>query len=409
MSYLTTEIPTVDLRSAITGVMRRWWVMVIVSFAVLGLVVAQDSKLFQSDKGTLSVVERKYEGLIETDELGLVSIEPSTIVPVPSLDNQMAILTSPETLDELRSSTGTNSIVEVTRSEPKFTIIESVDDLNNRVSFLSTGTPQYSFKCFDESTDDCDKILDSFVDRTIELRKESVLGGLQTAHQLTIRLINKLQDRLSESILTSGERIAQESVLASLLTKRDALEGAVASVTGEMLLISENSGPVSTPTEKVSRSTIGFGLGLGLVLGLLLALQLAVLDKRIRYRWHISRIDERLPILGSSRPRSDEIQAKAIAAAILSSHTSGTTSFLILCLHESLTKFAETVIGLTAGVDAQVLASLDDATVHALVGDGSRGAVILIKAGLSTRDDVTESVAILTSSGIQLIGLSLVD
>ena len=409
VSYLTSEIPAVDLRSALTGLARRWWVILVVTGIVLGLVLAQDANFGDSDESGLFISERTYEGLIETDELGLVSIEPSTIVPVPSLDNQLAILTSPETLQELRSATGTDSIVEVTRSEPKFTIIESVDNLNNRVSFLSTGTPRYSFKCVDNSAGDCAKILDAFVARTIALRKESVLGGLQTASDLVARLIASTRERLKEPESTIGERQAQEAELASLMTKQDALGNAVATVSGEMMLITESSGPVVVPEKKVSASTYGFGTALGLVLGLLLALQLSVLDKRIRYRWQIARIDADLPILGSFKPRSDELQARTLAAAITVSQGLGVRTIMVLALHDSLQPFGLKILELVSGVNGQVLGSLESASLQDLVGDGTRGAVILIKAGITTRENVTESIALLTSAGIRLIGLSLVD
>lgn len=409
MSYLTSEIPALDLRVAFAGVVRRWWVIVIVAGVVLGFVVAQDFNFGRSNDTGIFVSERTYEGLIETDELGLASIEPSTIVPVPSLDNQLAILTSPETLEELRFATNTDSIVEVSRSEPKFTIIETIDDLNNRVSFLSTGTPRYSYKCFDNSADDCAKILDAFVSRTIALRKESVFGGLKTAADLIINLVERAQERLNTTSLTIGERQAREAELASLVTKKDALDVALAGVTGEMLLIAESSGPAVVKQKKISGSTYGFGMGLGLILGFLLALQLSVFDNRIRYRWQLARIDDRVAILGSFHPRSDDVQARALAAAIMASQSSGVRTIVVLALHQSLQSFGHKILDLASGMNGQVLESLEKTTVHDLVSDGTRGAVILIKAGITTRDEVSESITLLTTGGIRLIGVSLVD
>ena len=178
MSFLNTEIPSVDLRSALDGIVRRWWVVLLSVVIAMGIVFAQDSGLRTEPAGNV-IVERTYEAVVETDALDIVKIDPSSIVPVPSFDNQVAILTSSETLDQLREQTDSDAEVSVTRSEPKFTIVETIDDLNNRVSFLSTGTPAYTFRCIGKAEDSCNDLIDAYVSKTVELRKESVLGGLR--------------------------------------------------------------------------------------------------------------------------------------------------------------------------------------------------------------------------------------
>ena len=101
MSFLNTEIPSVDLRSALDGIVRRWWVVLLSVVIAMGIVFAQDSGLRTEPAGN-AIVERTYEAVVETDALNIVKIDPSSIVPVPSFDNQVAILTSSETLDQLR-------------------------------------------------------------------------------------------------------------------------------------------------------------------------------------------------------------------------------------------------------------------------------------------------------------------
>ena len=145
VSLLNSEIPSVDLRAAVDGIARRWWIVVLSILIAIGVVFAQDSGLRTEPAGSVNV-ERTYEALVETDALDIVKVDPAAIVPVPSFDNQLAILRTQGTLDELRQTASSDALIEITRSEPKFTIVETIDDLNNKVSFLSTGTPAYTYK-----------------------------------------------------------------------------------------------------------------------------------------------------------------------------------------------------------------------------------------------------------------------
>ena len=195
MSFVNSDIPSVDLRSAFDGIGRRWWLVALSVAVAIGVVFAQDSGLTSSPEEKI-VVDRSYEAVVETDELGIVKVDPSAIVPVPSFDNQLALLKSDDILAQLRESTGVDAALDVSRSEPKFTITDSLDELNNRVTFLSTGTPTYFFHCVGNSEEDCNTILDAYVKMTVERRKESVLGGLKGGLELMNSLIAAGDERL---------------------------------------------------------------------------------------------------------------------------------------------------------------------------------------------------------------------
>ena len=407
MSFLDSDIPSVDLRSALDGVARRWWLVALSVLVAVGIVFAQDSGLRNEPNGKV-VVDRTYEAVNETDELAIVKVDPSAIVPVPSFDNQIAILESEETLEALRKSTGIEASLDVSRSEPKFTITDSLDELNNRVSFLSSGTPSYVFQCVAVDRESCNTILDAFVAKTIEKRKESILGGLNGGLTLMEKLIATGQDRLTSGALDESQRTAQRTEIAMLTTKRDALSEAASKITGELILVTEDSFVQGRTTASVTSSTYGFGFGVGLIVGLLLALQLAALDKTIRYSWQIRRVSKTVPILGSPVARADDAQSVALAAALEHARVGGATSALIYAPDKDLVGFAQDVLKRVPQSSGPIVESLDSATVDQLAGGDSRSVIVLIKAGRTTRHELTESIGLLTSGGNRLLGVALI-
>jgi hypothetical protein len=407
VSFLNAEIPSVDVRAALDGISRRWWIVLLSIIIAVGIVFAQDSGLRTEPAGNV-IVERTYEALVETDALSVVKVDPAAIVPVPSFDNQLAILSSEETLDELRANTGTDVMVEVTRSEPKFTIVETIDDLNNKVSFLSTGTPAYTYRCVGTSEVPCNDLIDAYVAKTVELRKESVLGGLDGGLTLLTDLIAKAEARLGDGSLDEGQKSAQRVELAALITKRDALEDARAGVTGSLLLVKEGTWTEGKTTASVSATTYGFGFAVGLILGILLVLQLTAMDKTIRHGWQVRRVDESLPILGSPFARNDQGQLTALAAALRHAQTTGATSALIVAHESELVLIGQKVLDLTPGMSGVVLASATEATVDQLAGGQTRAVIALIKAGRTTRRELAETVGLVASGGNRMLGVALI-
>lgn len=408
VTFLNADIPSVDLRSALDGVVRRWWVVLLSMIVATGIVFAQDSGLRTKPNGSV-IVERTYEAAVQVDELVIAKIDPAAIAPVPSFDNQMVILRSEETLDALRRVADSTDTVEVTRSEPKFTIVDTIDESNNRVSFLSTGTPTYTFRCTGTQEPACSRLVDAYVAETTRLRRESVLGGLEGGINLVSALIKDTEARLTSGILGSQLMSAQQGELASLLVKRDALELAASKVTGELTLMSEGTWVEGKTTATVSTTTYGFGAGVGLVLGLLLALQLAAMDKKIRHAWQIQRIDEKLAIIGSPFARHDEGQIVAVAASLHNSARNGAGSAIIIAEHPTLVDFARQVLDKCPSLPASIIKSTSPPLLEQLVSNSPQVSLVLVKAGHTTRHQLVESIGISTAGGSRLLGVALVD
>ena len=408
VSFLDSDLPSVDLRSALHGIARRWWVVVTCVVVAIGLVFVQNSGIRPEPTQNV-VIEKTYEATIETDELAIVKIDPTAITPVPSFDNQLGIIRSDATLSEIREATGATGTVEVTRSEPKFTIVETIDAMNNRVSFLSTGTPSYTFRCIGPDAQSCSTLIEAYVKKTTDLRKESVLGGLEGGITLTTSLIDTAQKRLVSEQLDSNERAAQEAEISSLVTKRDALERAASAVTGSLILVTEGSWTEGETATTSSASAYAFGASVGLILGVLIALQLAAMDKRIRHAWQIRRVDPSVAIIGSPFPRTDDAQVISVSAALRYARLGGAGSALIVAEHPSLADFARRVAAGIPDLKTSLIEFTSTTTVDQLATSTNQVALVLVKAGHTTRRDLAESIGLVTAGGSRLLGVALVD
>ena len=407
MSLLNTELPSIDLRAALDGVTRRWWLVALVTLITAGLVFALDSGMRTEPNGNV-IVQRTYESTTQTNALELVKVDRASITPVPSLDNQLLIINSAEMQSRLRLQANSESTVVVTRSEPKFTIIESLDDQNNRVSFLSTGTPSYLFQCEGASEEDCSTLIDAYVAVTVSYRKESVVGGLDNGLRMLRNLISEAERRLADGAMTSGQVQPQRVELASLITKVDALTEIRQKITGELLLVAESSRVSGKSMSSVSATTFGFGIVLGLIIGLLLALQLSAFDKKIRHAWQIRRVSEDLPILGSPFGTDSPGQTTALAASLQHAHSLGITSALVVTHDEALRTFANDVLSRVPSVSATSITMASDLSVDQLAGGHSRGVIVLVKVGQTTHQQLAETLGLVESGGNRILGVALV-
>ena len=408
MISLKTELPSVDLRTTLDGVARRWWIVVGSIAVTTFLVFAQDSGLRSEPQGKL-IIERSFEATFETDELDLVKIDPSAINPVPSFDNQILLLNSIETANKLRTKTNSQSTVSVTRSEPKFTLVEALDDQNNRVSFISTGTPMYSFRCEGSKKPDCLKLIREYVRLTIELRRESLLGGLDRGVKLISNLISLAKNRLANpGSLSFDELQPQRQELASLVTKLDALKKAQEDVSGDLIFISEATSVEGKSIASVTPKTYGFGFGLGLAIGLFISLQLASMEKTIRHHRQVWRVNENVPILGSSHGDISSKQKIALAASLQNAQSIGTSSALVVTHDSELNSFAHDFLSLVPSISASVVTSATELSVDQLAGGHSRGVIILVRIGQTTRQQLTETLDLVMSGGNRILGVALV-
>lgn len=407
MTFADTEVSSVDLRAALSGVVRRWWVVLVCVIVALALGFVQESGIGSDDAKVFVGVKKVYEPVIETDELGVVQVEPSSIVPVPSFDNQLEILQSDETLARLREQTGLNTGVEVTRSEPKFTIVNTVDQLNNTVSFLATGTPSYTYLCYGATRDDCDPMIDAYVAETISMRKESILAGLAGGISLLDGLIESTTTAASTAI-SPEERAARAAKVVDLTTKRDAMATARGQITGKMILVSEDSWIKGDESTSSPISNYLFAASVGLIVGLLLALQLAALDKRIRHARQIHRLASEVRVLGSPFPRSDASQATSIAAHILAATHDGRRSAVIVAPDSESTSFAHEVLKIAPRANGVVVSGVNEGALEVLASN-SRVIVVLARAGVTTKRELAETLGLVSTGQNQVLGVALID
>ena len=407
MTPLSADIPSLDIRSSIDGLRRRWWIVVVTIAVALIVVFVQDTGL-RSEPAGETVVTARYQAEIETDELALAAVDPASVNPVPSYENQLAILTSPETLDELQKATGSTATVEVERSEPRFTITDTIDEENNYVSFLRTGNPTYTFICKGENEGTCVDLIDAYVTKTGRLRTESITGGLDDGERLLESLIDSTSARLAALNAGDDRRAATLVELASLHTKLEAVRFVRSNVNGNLVVVSQDSRVSGKTLNSVSASTYGFGFGVGLIVGLLIALQLTAMDRVIRRGWQVTRLGGDVRLLGSPHPRRDAAQAVAIGASLKTAAASGSRSAVIVALGESSQAFAREVMEIVPELSTTVIASADAASVNDIGGDPSRSLVLLVDAGHTTRDQVAEAIGLLTSGGARLLGVALV-
>lgn len=376
---------------------------------ILGLLVVfvQDTGLQREPDGE-TIVTSRYQAKVETDELALVSVDPASVNPVPSYENQLAILNSSETLEMLQETSGSSAVIEVERSEPRFTITDTIDEENNYVSFLRTGNPTYTFTCTGSTEESCVELTAAYVDRTAQLRADSITGGLDDATVLLESLIDSTTRSVDSMGPADDRRSASLTELATLQTKLEAVRFVRDKVDGELVQVSQDSRIKGKALNSVTPSTYGFGFGIGLILGLLIALQLTATDRVIRHGWQVSRIGHDVRVIGSPNPRRDRAQAISVGACIETALHTGSRSVLLATLGTSSASFANDVQALAPNAPTTIVASGETTTVSEIGGDPSRSLIVLVDAGRTTRQQLAETIGLLTAGGARLLGVALV-
>ena len=162
MGILNREVGEVELIPIARGIASRWWIVLIA--AVLGTVAmwSQESDL-ATTPSSVEVV-RTYESRDETTLLSLVGIDPSTVIPFPSFENQVIQVQEQAMRDSINSRIGFNAAVSVSRSEQGFSLANSnLGEGKTKFTFISVGTPRYTLFCSDESAENCNTALDEYL------------------------------------------------------------------------------------------------------------------------------------------------------------------------------------------------------------------------------------------------------
>jgi hypothetical protein len=389
MGILNREVGEVELIPVARGIVSRWWIVLIA--AVLGTVAmwSQESDL-ATTPSSVEVV-RTYESRDETTLLSLVGIDPSTVIPFPSFENQVIQVQEQAMRDSINSRIGFNAAVSVSKSDQGFSLVNSnLGEGKTKFTFISVGTPRYTFFCSDASEDKCNTALDEYLLELQEIRKQSIVSGL---------------DRL-EGLLESLPVRTQSNI-----EKIDALKAAKSLVKGELALLSTTTTAVGATVSTVKSSTYTFGFIGGAFVGLLIALQLTLMDKRVRSLSQLTKRFESQSLIGMMTRESASIQHVA-AAVVARANALSLSSVALVPVDEQTEalKLAEKLDAVTAsmGVTVTSLAPISSLTASDLISSHS-GMITLASRGVSCTDDIVSTWSVLDSAQKPLLGVILAE
>jgi hypothetical protein len=389
MGILNHEVGEVELIPVARGIISRWWIVLIA--ALLGTIAmwSQESDLTTTPSTT--EVFRTYESRDETALLSLVGIDPATVSPFPSFEHQVLQIQTASVRDAIAAKLGFEVTVSISRSEQRFSLLDTVEgDGKTKFTFLSVGTPTYTFYCSDSSIDRCNAALDEYQMELQSIRQQSIVSGL-----------DRLQ-LLLESIPVSTQANAD---------KIEALKAAKPLIKGELAILSTTSNAVGGTVSTVKTSTYGFGLIAGALVGLLIALQLTLIDKRVRSISQLSKRFETRSLLGvvTSEPSSIQYVAAAIVAR---AHSFSLTSVALVPVDEQTsTQFlVEQIHTVTSpmGVTVTSLTSISSLSASELISSKS-GMIALASCGVSLTEDIVSTWTVLENAEKPIIGVLLTD
>jgi hypothetical protein len=336
-------------------------------------------------------VIRTYESRDETALLSLVGIDPSTVSPFPSFENQVIQVQSQTVRDAIETKIGFSVAVSVSRGEQRFSLINTNEgDGRTKFTFLSAGTPQYSFYCSDASENKCNTALDEYLLRLQEIRQQSIVSGLDR--------LQTLLESLPINTAANEEKIS-------------ALKAAKPLINGELALLSTSTNAVGATVSTVKSSTYTFGFIGGALIGLLIALQLTLMDKRVRSLSQLAKRFESQSILGMVTRESASIQH--VAAAVVARANALSLSSVALVPVDGQTealKLAEKLDAVTAamGVTVTSLAPISSLTASDLISSHS-GMITLASRGVSHTEEIVATWSVLDSAQKPLLGVILAE
>ena len=403
----------IDLGRLLTALKLRWWLLPVSVVLVLAAVLIQPQLSGSDANQGLLAVTKAFEAKIETAPLSIIGFDPGATTPFPSFDNQLAALQDPVFVEKIQGSIPSPIQVAVTRSEPKFTMVDTIDESNNRVTFLSRGTSSYVFSCLSADEQACLLGIDGYVQEVSRLRYESITSGLKTNMDFLDQLIKSASARL-DVIASTGDSssiAAEEAGLVDLNNKRQAVSEIIDQISGKLQEVSTSTNQLVVKP-KYTPTSIGFGIIFGLVIGILVALQLAFIDKRVRSERDICVLNPEVKYLGKFSLQQIEVTSIPVIAAILSNieNTAVSTMRFVSVsdkaqastslLFESLSRHQ---------IACEFLHASKDLTVEALLPRSKSAIVYLISTEKDRIDQWLPTHSAFTNAGNQILGCALVD
>ena len=389
MGILNREVGEVELIPVAKGILARWWIVLIAALVGVVAMWSQESDLATTP--AITEVVRTYESRDETALLSLVGIDPATVSPFPSFENQVLQIQEATMREAVEAKIGFSVSVSVAREDQRFSLINTNQgDGLTKFTFMSVGTPKYKFYCSDAPEDKCNIALDEYLLQLQEIRKQSIVSGLDR--------LQVLLESLPVTTQANTERIA-------------ALKATKPLVKGELALLSAASNSFSATISTVKFSTYVFGLFGGALIGLLIALQLTLTDKRVRSMSQLSKRFEARALLGVVSPEPASIQHVA-AAIVARAHSLSLVSVAIVPADEqtSTQLLVEQIHAVTSplGVTITSLTPISLITAGDLVSSKS-GMIVLASRGVSLTEDIVNTWSVLENSEKPVLGVILSD
>jgi hypothetical protein len=261
-------------------------------------------------------------------------------------------------------------------------------DGKTKFTFLSVGTPTYTFFCEDASVDNCNVVLDAYVEELQLLRQNSVISGIE-----------RLQQLLGSLPLTTTEHA----------DKIEALAAAKNLVKGELALLSATSIAEGPTISTVKRSTYAFGLAGGALIGLLIALQLTLLDKRVRSVEQVAKRFGHDRVIGTANATPAATQHLA-AALVAKARQHGVSAIVLVpaSASSSTTDLTKTLndVARPLGVSVDELQHVSLVNAQALV-ELSAGVVVVATVNQSTIPEIDLTWAVFEGAHKRVLGAVL--
>ncbi len=387
-------VPEIDLLAIRDALKLRWWIVPAVMLVSVGFLFANESNL-ATVPGSVTVT-KTYDALDESSVLRLVGIDPKSIVPYPSFDNQLRVLQSPETRAEISAAINSDAEVSITPTDRKFLVIESQErSIENQFLLRREGTPMYEFECTAPTADVCSTVIDAYITKLTDLRRSSINTGFERA----IKIVSDLS-------------IAGGSNMKSLDEILGFLEYAKKLLTGELSLITTRSRATGPTISTVKASTYLFGVGISAMIGLLIILQLTISDRKIRTERKLVKSVGADLVLGviCNDPKNSGNQQAAAAIAFRSSEQNASTVRLIP-IDAGVDANAVTAIlsGVLSGTSLTIdqMAPIDNLGAAELLSPANSVVVLVATARTSKTDVLKQALAATERAGNFVAGVIL--
>jgi len=359
---------SVDFRAFFETLRVRWWVIPTVLAVSVGFLQLQDSDL-RTEPATV-VVSRDYEISSPQDTLGVIGVY-TQIAEFPKIETQLLMLRSEEVRGQVEELVGKEVDVQVPDS----------------------WTTPVTFVCNEPVQSDCERAIDVYVGKAVEIRQSAIATGIRNQ----LALLKNLQ-------ATSKDPILPAQVLA--------LEALVKDFKVDAVLLDSSAQEIGGTVTEVRRPTLVIGLAAGALIALLLLLQLTYTDSRVRSVRQLLRITGSDAFLGTSSKKTNAVRDKRTAIALRHAANASRSTMLRFVPLRNATTDQSTLAHLAelSGVSHQVSEPFAQLNVTEMVDARSGEAdVILVKRNRDLRKDVLEVLTALQRSDRPLAGVLLID